>query len=74
MYFTRPEDIAANIQALADYLQQNFPAYYFVAPVTALDGSPMVHIAEMDGGYYRLFTVCKRLTFQGCGKQCRTGI
>jgi Ser/Thr protein kinase RdoA (MazF antagonist) len=52
--FTKPEDIAANIQALAVYLKKHFPDYYFVSPVTTLDGNPMVYIDETDGGYYRL--------------------
>src|SRR6478609_7358558 len=52
--FTKPEDIATNIQALAVYLKEHFPDYYFVSPVTTVDGNPMVHINEAGGGYYRL--------------------
>jgi Ser/Thr protein kinase RdoA (MazF antagonist) len=52
--FAKPEDIAANIQALAVYLKEHFPDYYFVSPVTTVDNKPMVHIDEAGGGYYRL--------------------
>ncbi len=51
--FKKPTDIAHNINLLADYLQQNKPAYLFIAPVTALDGVTLVYIEEE--GYFRMF-------------------
>lgn len=51
--FTRPEDIAENISLLAEYLQNNNPEYFFVAPIKRVDGLSLVYIKEL--GYYRLF-------------------
>ena len=56
--FKQPEAIAANIQAVAAYLNKNFPAYLFVSPVVTLTGDTMVFI---DGeGYFRLFPFVKK--------------
>src|SRR6202008_3859316 len=52
--FTDPQAITGNIQSVNNYLKQHFPDYYFVAPVTTIDGEQMVHINEAGGGYYRL--------------------
>jgi len=52
--FTKPQAITDNIRSVNDYLKQHFPEYYFVAPVTTIDGGQMVHINEPSGGYYRL--------------------
>lgn len=51
--FKKPTDIVHNIKLLADYLQSNYPAYLFVAPVTALDGNTFINLKEE--GHFRLF-------------------
>lgn len=50
--FSRPYDIAHNIDCLSNYFQQQYPEYRFVSPVVAINGKSLV---EHDGGYYRLF-------------------
>lgn len=51
--FKKPTDIAYNIKLITDYLQQNKPAYLFIAPVTTLNGVTLVYINEQ--GYFRMF-------------------
>ena len=51
--FTRPWDIAHNISLMADYLKSHHPEYYFVAPIPAVDGKPLVFLEQE--GYFRLF-------------------
>lgn len=51
--FSHPEDIATNIQLLAQYLKQHHPEYCFVAPLASTDGSEMIYVK--DEGFFRLF-------------------
>ncbi len=51
--FKQPEYIAENIRGVAAYLNKNFPAYFFVAPVKTTSGKDMVF--SFDEGYYRMF-------------------
>ena len=50
--FKQPEIIAANIRSIADYLQQYFPDYLFVAPLKTISGLEMV---VNENGYFRMF-------------------
>lgn len=56
--FKNPGLIAENIQAVADWLKNNHPGYFFVAPVPTREGSPMLF--SPDNGYFRLFPYVKR--------------
>lgn len=50
--FKNPQDIADNIKLVAEYLIDAHPAYMFVAPVNAIDGS---NIVFYEGeGWFRL--------------------
>lgn len=51
--FRQPDDIAHNIQELAEYLAGREPDYLLVAPLPATDGQTLVTIR--GDGYYRLF-------------------
>jgi Ser/Thr protein kinase RdoA (MazF antagonist) len=51
--FKNPRDIAYNIRLLSNYLQHNFPAYHFVAPITANKGKDVVEVS--GSGTFRLF-------------------
>lgn len=51
--FQNPETIAGNIGAIASYLKERYPSYFFVAPVTAADGRQMIFLKEK--GFFRLF-------------------
>jgi Ser/Thr protein kinase RdoA (MazF antagonist) len=51
--FKNPAAIAHNISLIAAYLEQHFPEYTFIAPVTTKEGDQMVHAEEE--GYFRLF-------------------
>ena len=53
--FQEPKAIASNIQSVADYLNQHYPAYFFPAPLLTLDGKEMAYTNEDDGSYYRIF-------------------
>jgi Ser/Thr protein kinase RdoA (MazF antagonist) len=55
--FTQPQNIAANIQSIASYLSENYPAYLFVAPIPTKKGDTIVFINEE--GYCRLFPFIK---------------
>ncbi|MFY7839500.1 MAG: phosphotransferase enzyme family protein [Lacibacter sp.] len=55
--FIQPEHIAANIQQIADYLQQHTPGYLFAAPVQALNGTTLV--AVEGSGCFRMFPFVK---------------
>lgn len=50
--FQSPEDIADNLQLLANYLKKDHPAYLFTAPLPALNGD---HLVKTTNGYFRLF-------------------
>ena len=50
--FQRPESIVENLLLLQKYLGDKYPDYLFVAPLPALNGSPLVTTEE---GTYRLF-------------------
>ncbi|HZX59032.1 MAG TPA: aminoglycoside phosphotransferase family protein, partial [Mucilaginibacter sp.] len=52
--FTKPEAIASNMAAIATYLTDHSPDYYFVAPVKTIDGEEMVHLTHPVNAYYRL--------------------
>jgi Ser/Thr protein kinase RdoA (MazF antagonist) len=54
--FKRPEDIAFNLDIIAGYLQQHFPAYFFVAPLHTRDGRSYVRNEE---GFFRLLPFVK---------------
>lgn len=51
--FKQPENIAANIRLISDFLSQNHPCYLFTSPVKALNGSDM--IKSIEGEYFRVF-------------------
>ena len=51
--FKNPEDISYNIAAIGTYLHRHKPDYFFVAPVTSIDGSELVYIQGQ--GYFRMF-------------------
>lgn len=50
--FLHPEDIAYNLKLISDHLKEHFPAYLFVNPYPATDGSNLVKIWD---GYFRMF-------------------
>ncbi|MCU7549254.1 aminoglycoside phosphotransferase family protein [Chitinophagaceae bacterium LB-8] len=51
--FHKPSHIAHNIRLIADYLQEYYPEYKFIAPLLSSKGEDLVH---MNGeGYFRLF-------------------
>jgi Ser/Thr protein kinase RdoA (MazF antagonist) len=51
--FKKPGDIAYNIRLIGDYLKEKFPGYFFVRPVSAVDGNDLLFFK--DEGYFRLF-------------------
>ncbi len=51
--FSRPEDIAHNINAIATFLRKNQPDYNLVAPLPALNGNHLVFVESL--GYFRVF-------------------
>jgi Ser/Thr protein kinase RdoA (MazF antagonist) len=51
--FSKPHDIAHNIDCLASYFGKHYPLYRFVSPVVAANGSSLVETEK--GEYYRLF-------------------
>ena len=51
--FSRPEDIAYNINAIANFLEAKQSAYSLVVPVTTPDGRQLVFIESI--GYFRAF-------------------
>ena len=51
--FKKPLEIAENISLIASYLAGHFPEYKFVAPIAAINGDAMAHVA--GEGYFRLF-------------------
>ena len=55
--FRQPDDIAHNIQQVAEYLSAQEPGYLFVAPLTTIDGHTLVLVR--GEGYYRLFPYVK---------------
>lgn len=50
--FKNPETIASNVLLIADYLQQHYPTYLFVAPIKTNNSKEMVEIPGQ--GYFRL--------------------
>ncbi|HNF44532.1 MAG TPA: aminoglycoside phosphotransferase family protein [Ferruginibacter sp.] len=50
--FRSPEDIAANIRLLANYLREKDPGYLFIAPLHTTGGTELVRYGN---DYYRLF-------------------
>ncbi len=50
--FKSPEDIAANIRHIAQYLARNTSKYLFVSPITSANGSELVQ--DEFGEYFRL--------------------
>jgi Ser/Thr protein kinase RdoA (MazF antagonist) len=55
--FKQPEDIAYNLQAIADYLELKHADYLFTSPVKAPDGNAMIKLDENE--YYRVFPFIK---------------
>lgn len=51
--FRAPDHIAFNIRLIADYLQQHYPWYRFVAPLATREGLELVHLRSE--GFFRLF-------------------
>lgn len=51
--FRHPEDIAFNMNLLAQYLELQVPDYTFVAAVPGQNGQLMIHVG--GDGYYRMF-------------------
>lgn len=51
--FKKPEDIAHNIEAIAAYLNKNYPEYFFVKPVSDSTGKTLLHDEGL--GYFRAF-------------------
>jgi hypothetical protein len=54
--FRQPENIAANIKNIADYLHRNNPDYLFIAPLKTVTGTEMYVDEE---GYFRVFPFLK---------------
>jgi Ser/Thr protein kinase RdoA (MazF antagonist) len=50
--FQKPEEIASNIDAVGEYLNQNSPDYFFVHPVKSKEGHSLVYF---ENDCYRLF-------------------
>jgi len=55
--FKKPEDIAANLELIGDYLENSNKDYLFTAPCKTADGRSLVYV-EGDG-YYRVFPFVK---------------
>jgi len=55
--FKEPQYIADNIQAIASWLEENHPDYFFVAPVETKNNGSLLHIPGQ--GYFRLFPFVK---------------
>ena len=55
--FTKPQDIASNIRLIADYFKANWPNYYFVEPIAAINGEDFLYIPS--SGYFRMFPFVK---------------
>ena len=51
--FKQPEDIAANIRMIGDYLAKTYPAYLFVSAEKTSSGQDMIY--QPGEGYFRLF-------------------
>ncbi len=51
--FKMPENIAENIQNIADYLAKNQPGYMFLGALPAFNGHYLV--TDSNGAFYRLF-------------------
>ncbi len=51
--FTKPDIIASNLKFAFDYLNKNFPGYYFLRSIPSLDKSEMVY--DNEGFPWRLF-------------------
>lgn len=50
--FKQPKDIAHNIRLVSNYLKENHPDYFFVAPIVAVNGNDVVFCKEE--GWFRL--------------------
>ena len=50
--FKQPEDIAENINSIAEYLSANYPHYLFTAPVKTIAAKGII---KNEDGYFRLF-------------------
>jgi thiamine kinase-like enzyme len=55
--FKQPVNISDNIELIEQYLKENHPGYFFVAPLKTKDGKPFVRDSLND--YYRLFPFVK---------------
>lgn len=50
--FKQPKDIAYNIRLIAEYLHENYPDYFFIAPVIAKTGEDILFYKQE--GWFRL--------------------
>lgn len=55
--FKEPENISDNIELIEQYLKENHPGYFFVAPLKTKYGKPFMRDSLND--YYRLFPFVK---------------
>src|SRR4030095_5035949 len=55
--FKQPNDIAHNIESIANWLKKYRPEYLFVAPIETRNGVTMVNV--LNKGYFRLFPFVK---------------
>jgi thiamine kinase-like enzyme len=51
--FSKPHDIAHNIDSLSGFFREHYPTYLFVSPVVANNGRSLVE--NQNGEYFRLF-------------------
>jgi Ser/Thr protein kinase RdoA (MazF antagonist) len=51
--FKQPEDIADNINSIANYFSTHHPKYHFVNPIKTTDNKGMICVEEQ--GYFRMF-------------------
>lgn len=55
--FKKPFDVAANIRMINEYLNEHFPAYLFVNPLTNGNGQDIMY--DKAEGYFRMFPFIK---------------
>ncbi|QES91032.1 aminoglycoside phosphotransferase family protein [Rhizosphaericola mali] len=55
--FIHPEDIDNNILLVTNYFKKNYPDYFFVSPIKALNGKTMIFVEKE--GYFRMFPYVK---------------
>ena len=55
--FKKPFDVAANIRMINEYLNEQFPEYLFVSPLSNTNGQDIVY--DKEEGYFRMFPFIK---------------